>query len=300
MMVVRCFVVLGVLAALTGQATTVQIEVDPRWPDHDDIITLYISGTWDTICTPRDPRVSISDYTIMVRLSVPTGSCPKAQLSWRLQVPVGRLPRGAYEVVVTVVDHTGAIRTLGSLEFFVVQPNWLYWHSNLPLTWEDFLGPVPRNPGQAAAQICLDLTYEYGAEARSQPGGSALIVRLTEAHVHNRIDRNRSWVLPEHKRPDVLEHEQIHFDINEVYRRLLQEELDRLVARLELRVFDVHEARQRLRDEVYKVYQRYWRKCQEVHDLFDKDVEKGGTAAQREWREKVSRWLRTPKEAPQP
>ncbi|MCX7844897.1 MAG: hypothetical protein N2507_06205 [Candidatus Bipolaricaulota bacterium] len=291
---------LGMLVGIAGVgwASSVQIELEPRWPDYLDAVVLYISGTWDTLCTPRDPQVSFEGLTIRVRLSVPSGPCPKAAIPWRLRVPLGRLARGHYEVQVVLVEPTGATRALGDLEFVVVQPNWLYWMSQRPLTWEDFLGPVPRRPGQAVAQVCLDLTYEYSAVARSE--GAGFLVRLQEVRVDNRVDRHRSWVLPEHKRPEVLEHEQIHFDINEVYRRLLQEEMNRLALRLELRAFDLEDARRRLRDEVDKVYQRFWQKCQEVHDLFDEAVEKGGLAAQREWREKVSRWLRNPREAPQP
>ncbi len=287
-------------ATLVGQASTIQMDLEPRWPDYTDFITLYLSGVWEDLCTPRDPKVSVTDFTVLVRLSIPGGPCPKARISWRLRIPLGRLPRGAYELVVVAVDPAGESRTLGQLEFFVVQPNWLYWMSGRSLTWEDFWGPVPRNPGNVAAQICLDLGYEFSAAARPEPGGTALLARFTEIRTYNRIDRHRSWVIPERRRPDVLEHEQIHFDINEVYRRLLQEELDRLAARLEIRANDVEEAEQRLREEVHRVYQRYWRKCQEVHDLFDADVEKRGLAAQQEWREKVSRWLLNLREAPQP
>jgi len=296
----RLLALLAVAAAVGLGAQPLEIVVDPEWPDYDDAITLYIGGTWDSLCTPRDPKVSVEGTTVRVRLSVPGGACPKVSLPLRLEVPLGRLARGLYEIVVEVVDPSGAARILGSREFYVAQPNWLYWMSNRPLAWEDFLAPPPRQRGEAVAQVCLSLTYEYGATARAEPGGPGLLVRLTEVRVHNRVDRNRSWALPEHRRPDVLEHEQIHFDINEVYRRLLQEELDRLAARLELRAFGVEEAWQKLREEVDKVYMRFWRKCQEVHDLFDKEVRERGPMAQREWRERVNRWLRNPREAPQP
>lgn len=298
-MVQRLFALLGIAAAVAFGSQTVKIVVDPEWPDYHDSITLFLEGTWDTLCTPREPQVFREGTTLRIRLTVPSGTCPKALLSWRLRVPLGQLARGLYEVVVEVQESTGLIRILGRREFYVAQPNWLYWMSNRPLTWEDFLAPPPRHPGEAVAQVCLSWTYEYGALARSEPGG-ALLIRLTEVRVYNRVDRNRSWALPEHRRPDVLEHEQIHFDINEVYRRLLQEELDRLAARLELRVRDLEEGKQRLRDEISKVYQRYWQKCQEVHDLFEKEVRERGPTAQREWRERVDRWLRNPKEAPQP
>lgn len=295
------FLAVGLLAtAVLGAGSTVEIKLDPKWPDHRDVITLYLSGVWDTICTPRDPHVRLEGSTIVVKLTVPAGLCPKAQISWRLQVKLGTLPRGRYEVVVQVDEPAGQVRTLGTAEFFVVQPEWLYWMSTRPLTWEDFKGQPPRQPGKAVGQICMDIDYEYRGSARSIPGSSMLEVRLLEVRVWNRMDRNRSWVLPEHKRPEILEHEQIHFDINEVYRRLIQAELEKLARTLVLSVHGLDEAKERLAQEVHKVFMRYYRKLEEVHDLFDADVEKGGFSAQKEWRRKVDRWLANPWEAPQP
>ncbi len=295
------FAFLSFLAlAVAGAGGTVSVEVSPKWPDHYDKITLYLSGVWDTLCTPREPRVRVEGSTILVMLTVPSGACPRAQLSWRLQVPLGSLPRGRYEILVQVEEAGGQVRPLGTAELIVVQPEWLYWMSNRPLTWEDFKGEPPRRPGNVAGQICLDLDYEYKASAQSAPGSSVLEVRLLEVRVWNRMDRNRSWVLPEHRRSDVLEHEQIHFDINEVYRRLIQAELEKLARSLVLRVHGLDEAKNRLAQEVQQIFMRYHRKLQEVHDLFDADVEKGGLSAQREWRRKVDRWLINPQEAPQP
>ncbi|MFN3346557.1 MAG: hypothetical protein ACK42E_01920 [Candidatus Bipolaricaulaceae bacterium] len=292
----------SVVSALAIVATgkTLDIEIQPKWPDHHDQITLYLSGIWDTICTPRDPKVFRDGFTIVVKLAVPGGPCPRAQLSWRLQVPLGRLPRGRYEVLVQVEGPDGQVHTLGAAEFFVAQPEWLYWMSTRPLTFEDFKGQPPRQPGNAVGQICMDIDYEYKGSARSTPDGSALEVQLLEVRVWNRMDRNRSWILPDHKRPEVLEHEQIHFDINEVYRRLIQAELEKLARTLVLRVHGLDEARERLAQEVQKVFLRYYRKLQEVHDLFDADVEKGGLSTQKEWRRRVDRWLANPWEAPQP
>ncbi len=293
-MVQRLLLGLG-LAAVVGLAQSLELAVEPAWPTPNDPIVLHIGGTWETLCTPREPQVFILGSSVIVRLVVPAGACPKARVSWRVSTQIGPLPPGLYEVV---AELAGTPQSLG--EIYVAYPDWLYWTSNRPLTWEDFRGPPPRRPGSAVAELHLDLGYEYSVAFRFDPRGSGVFVRLQRVSVYNRIDRNRSWVLPEHKNPDVLEHEQIHFDIHEVYRRLLQEELEGLAVRLEFYGFDLDEAARMVHEEIHRIYGQYQKKCQEIHELFDSDTQKYGPQAQRKWREKVDRWLRNPQEAPRP
>lgn len=93
------------------------------------------------------------------------------------------------------------------------------WTADRKLTWEDFKGsPKPISNSNSAAQ-----TYcGFGFQANG-----ATILSKTKIFTKNTFTCNLSWVrLDQKDRADLLEHEQGHFDLSEVYTRQLRKKLE--------------------------------------------------------------------------
>jgi hypothetical protein len=92
------------------------------------------------------------------------------------------------------------------------------WSDSRRLTWEDFKGSVPGSRDlRLAAETASELEFQY----RSGVFDSGLTL-----DVRCRFITEKSWVRPEAKSASVLKHEQLHFDITELYARILRKELE--------------------------------------------------------------------------
>ncbi|QEC69761.1 hypothetical protein FRZ67_21575 [Panacibacter ginsenosidivorans] len=92
------------------------------------------------------------------------------------------------------------------------------WSKNRKLTWDDFKGTpkVLTNINTAAQTYC---GFAYRSSTSSMISSARSFTKAT-------FDCRLSWVKPEEKgRADLLEHEQGHFDLSEIYRRLLSKRL---------------------------------------------------------------------------
>jgi len=102
------------------------------------------------------------------------------------------------------------------------------WEARRPLQWRDFRGPV--DPDAAAIQVAMTATtlrwrYEYQLE-RSSASCRYWIATVAADAVFNPGD---SWVKPGQATPAVLEHEQGHFDLTQVFKRRLDARTDALI-----------------------------------------------------------------------
>jgi hypothetical protein len=90
------------------------------------------------------------------------------------------------------------------------------WSADRKLTWDDFKGkPDLENHPYALALTNSGFGYE-SAKTWSQTG---------DLFVESVFNTRESWVLPEGRNDYVLRHEQIHFDISEIYARRLRKAL---------------------------------------------------------------------------
>lgn len=92
----------------------------------------------------------------------------------------------------------------------------IMWRPDRKLTWDDFKG----KPDIEAYPNTLALTnsgfgYESGVNMFKQG----------KVFVQSVFNTYKSWVVPEGRNDYVLRHEQIHFDITEIYSRKLRKEL---------------------------------------------------------------------------
>ncbi|MDO6392067.1 DUF922 domain-containing protein [Pontibacter sp. BT731] len=102
------------------------------------------------------------------------------------------------------------------------------WSKSRKLTWQDFKGKVEKETtytvinlkkqGEAdAARSRIAISLSYGCE-----NGKA------DHEVYTEFEQSNSWTIPELQSPEVLAHEQLHFDIAELHARKLRTELAKL------------------------------------------------------------------------
>jgi hypothetical protein len=91
------------------------------------------------------------------------------------------------------------------------------WSNDTKLTWNDFKGtPDSRSPFFAASRYRL--LYAFNSHYSSENKTYTLTFKVQGVFIPN-----LSWVKKDRKSDALLAHEQLHFDINELYaRKLLQ------------------------------------------------------------------------------
>ncbi len=174
-----------------------------------------------------------------------------------------------------------------------VAPTEIPWEEGHRLTWDDFRGTPPPGGDGGAAEIAYEIRYRCVYEA--VPAGNGFRARTVELAVELVMHPDRSWVRPWARTPEVLRHEQGHFDLAEVYRRLLAAALPGLsalggtpgeaIARLKALIADAFEGMKARLDRAQALY--------DAATSHGKDTE-----AQREWEERIARWLQDPRLAP--
>ncbi len=116
------------------------------------------------------------------------------------------------------------------------------WNEHSRLSWDDFKGNVQPETERSAAATHCGIGFRTKTDC---PGGKPKVV------VYNTFYTSKSWVRPDAKMPEILVHEQGHFDLCEIYTRKLR-------ARMELFDFsaaDVRTALMNIYDEVSREYE---------------------------------------------
>ncbi len=94
----KMLLAVGCLMLLASGVQATTIEVIPGVPTGEDDITLVISGTWNTLCVPRDPETAMHNTTITIELTTPDERCSTAIIDWEENVNLGKLAPGSYDV----------------------------------------------------------------------------------------------------------------------------------------------------------------------------------------------------------
>ena len=95
------------------------------------------------------------------------------------------------------------------------------WDASRKLTWEDFKAD-PNLESDAAALTASGITFGYSVKT----SGRRIIDFTTSVEAH--FYPNKSWYLKGKGDNHILKHEQLHFDITELYARKFREQLTRL------------------------------------------------------------------------
>lgn len=93
------------------------------------------------------------------------------------------------------------------------------WQSNIRLSWSDFKGKPPVN-ARAAATTASGISYQFSTSGTRN-----------QIEVDFKIDTyfypNKSWYQPKVCDSIILSHEQLHFDISEIYARKFRKRLSK-------------------------------------------------------------------------
>ncbi len=172
----------------------------------------------------------------------------------------------------------------------------LYWSADRPITWADFWAspPLDRDP-HALARIAMALEYRLSAVAERDAGTGTWKARPASLTVTNSMERDRSWALPTPRTGAALGHEQRHFDLAEVYRRVLESALRGLVATGRT----AQEAEQNLFARAEEVFRSANDRHSQVQARYDREADHGRDAqGQAEWDRRIVSWLLDPRLAP--
>lgn len=91
------------------------------------------------------------------------------------------------------------------------------WNANRKLSWADFKGPVSTaHSEESAAATCCSIGFRLGNNEAGVP----------QVFVYNTFYIDRSWVKEDARIESILTHEQGHFDLCELYTRILRSRLN--------------------------------------------------------------------------
>ena len=95
------------------------------------------------------------------------------------------------------------------------------WNTSVKLTWEDFKAK-PDTESDAVALTASGITFGYSVKTK----GEQIIDFSTTVESH--FYPNKSWYLKSKASSYILNHEQLHFDITELYSRKFRQQLSKL------------------------------------------------------------------------
>lgn len=170
----------------------------------------------------------------------------------------------------------------------------LFWSEARPLSWQDFWGEPPPASllGGEAARIWLELKYSASWEISFDAVHRQWIAQLSHISAQAIMDRQRSWALPDRRSPDLLRHEQGHFDLLEIFRRRLERELFSLLGR-KATASTREGAEQRLTAVLEEVYKRVWQAHEACQTQYDQETRNGqDRLKQEQWNNLIAQWLR--------
>jgi hypothetical protein len=116
------------------------------------------------------------------------------------------------------------------------------WSETRKLVWADFMGTLPEDSKPNAAVTNCGFGFT---------SNKVTVLNKPKMTVTNVFNRNLSWVKPDQTgRYELLEHEQLHFDISELYARRLRKEF----ATANLTYFNIKKKTESIFNEVHKQY----------------------------------------------
>lgn len=123
------------------------------------------------------------------------------------------------------------------------------WNDTRKLTWEDFKGN-PNSNSDAVALTASGITFGYSVKT----SGRRIVDYSASVQAH--FYPNKSWYLAEKANDYILAHEQLHFDITELYVRKFRQQLERLVVNqnIKIQMNQIHVAINEALDKTQKTY----------------------------------------------
>ncbi|MDF0708703.1 DUF922 domain-containing protein [Flagellimonas okinawensis] len=147
------------------------------------------------------------------------------------------------------------------------------WNGSTRLTWSDYKGKVPP-ADEAAATTASGISYTYSANLLHHE------VNL-DFEVNAYFYPNESWYKPQLCDENTLAHEQLHFDITELFARKMRDKLRRTSFSDDVKA------------EVRKIYRDILKDLQDYQEKYDWETNfSRNREKQREWNQKVANALK--------
>lgn len=146
------------------------------------------------------------------------------------------------------------------------------WQSKQNLNWSDFKGKIPKDAA-AAATTASGITYTYSANIWYHE------VKVT-MDITAFFYPNQSWYRPELVNDRVLQHEQLHFNITELYARKMRLTVERT------------SFTENVKEEIQKIYKDTLKEMRDLQDRYDWETSFSRNAdAQQRWNKRISEAL---------
>jgi Dockerin type I domain/Bacterial protein of unknown function (DUF922) len=157
------------------------------------------------------------------------------------------------------------------------------------LKWDDFKGDPPTNGKDAETDGGVADSWNTDTPVGDSQGGWTC--KLKDVKVHSYMDKTQSGVKPDAKTDALLQHEQYHMDIYEIWARELEKALKGIVGKGSTARDAVNDAKAQAK----KAEEENKQKCMETQKKYD-DETKDGTDAdkQKAWCEKIGNLLNPP------
>jgi len=141
------------------------------------------------------------------------------------------------------------------------------WSSNRKLSYDDFAGPVPSSsPWAANTSSNIFFSYDFTNK------------ELRNVVVYSSFSQSKSWM--KKKIPEVLRHEQLHFDITELYARKLYTDASKLIGK------------ENAENQLKQIFKDANIACSEVQNQYDDESGHGVSAEKQEsWEKKIAQQL---------
>ncbi len=195
---------------------------------------------------------------------------------------------------------------LGALSFALAMataqvPDHVPWSADQAVTWQLFLAAYPSLEGcvqaeAAAIHMTLNWSVSYVIDYDTKRQIWYGYVDTSTIGVTNTMEPFLSWAAKDGRTPEVLCHEQLHFDLNEVYARKLAILLAH-PRRIETRTKD--EVRTALKEAINSTASAVLDMAEQMQSLYDEETKHGTDPVMQEnWNARIHAWLVSPMEAP--
>lgn len=139
------------------------------------------------------------------------------------------------------------------------------WHETSKLTWADFKAN-PDLESDAVALTASGITFGYSVKT----SGKKIVDFSTTVEAH--FYPNKSWYLKDKSNIHILGHEQLHFDITELYARMFRQQISKL------------KVNQNVKKQLNKLHEAINIAVNETQRKYDKETQHSINAVkQREW-----------------
>jgi len=171
------------------------------------------------------------------------------------------------------------------------------WDQAYPITWDLFQGTLPADASHRTEAAAIHMTIRWHASySVSSTSGTTWIGQVASITVTNTMEPTLSWSVPEKSHARVLRHEQLHFDLNEVYRRKLE---CLLLGTSTCSKTTQQGAVDLLNASLHQTANAVLLKLSEMQALYDSETDHGNNSTeQTRWESLIGGWLTAPTTAP--